>query len=131
MGIIKVVCGIIYKDDQILICRRKQEKSLGGFWEFPGGKVEINESYEESLLRELKEELALEVIIKKPFITHTHHYEQNTIELISYICSTVHSEIQSIDHDQVEWIFVNNLLAYNLAPADIPIAEALIQGQEI
>ncbi|MGJ1538181.1 NUDIX domain-containing protein [Sphingobacterium multivorum] len=55
MDLITVVCGIIFKDDLVLICRRKAEKSLGGYWEFPGGKVEDGESNEESLLRELIE----------------------------------------------------------------------------
>lgn len=53
MGLIKVVCGIIYQDNEIFICRRRPEKSLGGFWEFPGGKVEKGEECEISLLREL------------------------------------------------------------------------------
>lgn len=131
MGTIKVVCGIIYKDDTVLICRRKPEKSLGGFWEFPGGKVDLNESYEESLIRELKEELALEVKIKRPFITHTHQYGENSIELISYICTTSQDKIQSTDHDQIEWIYTINLLDFKLAAADIPIAKALINSEEI
>lgn len=53
MDLITVVCGIIFKDDLVLICRRKAEKSLGGYWEFPGGKIEDSESNEESLLRKL------------------------------------------------------------------------------
>ena len=60
---IKVVCGIIYKDEKKFICRRKPSKSLGGYWEFPCGKIEQYESHKDSLKRELMEELQMEVEI--------------------------------------------------------------------
>jgi len=72
MATIKVVCGIIFKNDLVLICRRKPEKSLGGDWEFPGGKVKASESYEESLRRELIEELNLTIKIKRHFRSAIH-----------------------------------------------------------
>ncbi len=127
MDIIKVVCGIIIKDNRVLICRRKVEKSLGGYWEFPGGKVEDSESYEESLKRELVEELGLEVSIDSHFMNNTHRYEKATIELIAFKCSTDQTEIKSIDHDQIEWVDPTMLLDWKLAPADVPIAKALIK----
>jgi len=127
MNIIKVVCGIIFKDDLVLICRRKSEKSLGGYWEFPGGKVEGTESYEDSLTRELIEELNLKVEIKQHFFNTVHHYEKITIELISFICETENIATESTDHDQLEWVEVSDLLNWKLAPADIPIAKELIE----
>lgn len=128
MAITKVLCGLILKDNQILICRRKPEKSLGGYWEFPGGKLEEDETYEECIARELREELDLIVTVKDHFKTVIHHYDQKTIELISYICETEYSEIKLVDHDKIEWIEVPHLLKWNLAPADIPIAGALIES---
>ncbi|WP_286848860.1 MULTISPECIES: (deoxy)nucleoside triphosphate pyrophosphohydrolase [Sphingobacterium] len=127
MAITKVVCGIIFKDDLVLICRRKPEKSLGGYWEFPGGKVEEGESYEESLLRELIEELNLKVKIKQRFFDTVHHYDNGDIELISFICETKNIATGSTDHDQLEWVEVSDLLNWKLAPADIPIAKELIE----
>ncbi|WP_333888144.1 (deoxy)nucleoside triphosphate pyrophosphohydrolase [Sphingobacterium siyangense] len=127
MNIIKVVCGIIFKDDLVLICRRKPEKSLGGYWEFPGGKIEDSESYEESLLRELIEELNLKVEIKEHFFDTVHHYDDGAIELISFICETSGTVVESTDHDLVEWVKVSDLLNWKLAPADIPIAKELIE----
>jgi len=127
MATIKVVCGIILCNDKVLICRRKPEKSLGGYWEFPGGKVEDGESYEESLLRELIEELNLKVEIKEHFFDTVHHYDNGAIELISFICETSGTVLESTDHDLVEWEKVENLLNWKLAPADIPIAKALIE----
>ncbi|GAA0882868.1 (deoxy)nucleoside triphosphate pyrophosphohydrolase [Sphingobacterium siyangense subsp. cladoniae] len=127
MATIKVVCGIIICNDEVLICRRKPEKSLGGYWEFPGGKVEDGESYEESLLRELIEELNLKVKIKQHFFDTVHHYDKGAIELISFICKAENIATESTDHDQLEWVKVENLLNWKLAPADIPIAKELIE----
>ena len=127
MDLITVVCGIIFKDDLVLICRRKPEKSLGGYWEFPGGKVEDGESNEESLLRELIEELNLKVKIKQHFFDTVHQYDNGAIELISFICETENIASESTDHDQLEWVNVSDLLGWKLAPADIPIAKELIE----
>lgn len=127
MDLIKVVCGIIFKDDLVLICRRKPEKSLGGYWEFPGGKVEDGESNEESLLRELIEELNLKVKIKQHFFDTVHQYDNGAIELISFICETENIASESTDHDQLEWVKISDLLNWKLAPADIPIAKELIE----
>lgn len=127
MANIEVVCGIIFKDNLVLICRRKPEKSLGGYWEFPGGKVEGTESYEDSLTRELIEELNLEVEIKQHFFNTIHHYEKIIIELISFICETENIATDSTDHDQLEWVKVEDLLNWKLAPADVPIAKELIE----
>lgn len=126
MDIVKVVCGIIFKNGLVLICRRKPEKSLGGFWEFPGGKVEKLESCEESLLRELVEELSLKVEIKQRFKSVIYHYDKASIELISFICHTENTVVESTDHDQIEWVKVEELLSRKLAPADMPIASELI-----
>jgi len=131
MGMTKVLCGLIIKDQQILICRRKPEKSLGGYWEFPGGKLEEGETYEECLARELQEELDLRVTVKNHFKTVIHQYDLKTIELISYRCETEDAAIKLVDHDQIEWIEVPDLLKWNLAPADVPIAEALIEAYKL
>ncbi len=126
MDTIKVVCGIIFKEDKVLICRRKSDKSLGGYWEFPGGKVEKGERYEESLNRELNEELGMKVDVYGIFATNMHKYETFTVELISYKCNFIEANFNLTDHDLIEWINVKDLVNWNLAPADIPIANELI-----
>lgn len=125
MDSIKVVCGIIYKDDKVFICRRKMEKHLGGYWEFPGGKVEPNEHETDCLSRELQEELEMAVHIKDYFATSNHSYESITIELIAYNCDLVHYSSKLTDHDKFEWVTPDNLLDWKLAPADIPFAKKL------
>jgi len=131
MDTVKVVCGVIFKEDKkMLLCRRKAEKSLGGYWEFPGGKVEANESESDALVRELREELSILVEIKKHFKTIIHKYENVQIELIAYCCEFIQADFVLIDHDEIQWVEKTKLLNFNLAPADIPIAKALIaQGR--
>lgn len=129
MDTVRVVCGIIFKEDKILLCRRKAEKFLGGYWEFPGGKVETNESESDALIRELKEELSIQIEIKKHFKTIIHQYEQIQIELIAYTCQFIQADFILMDHDSIQWVKKTELLSFNLAPADIPIARALVTSE--
>jgi len=131
MDTVRVVCGVIFKEDKILLCRRKAEKPLGGYWEFPGGKVDPDESESDALNRELKEELAMQVEINTHFKTIIHQYENIKIELIAYSCEFVQADFILTDHDAIQWVEKRRLLSVNLAPADISIAEALISNDNI
>jgi 8-oxo-dGTP diphosphatase len=126
MDMINVVCGVIHKSNQIFIAKRKPEKSLGGFWEFPGGKVEVGEKFEDTLIRELHEELGMKVKLDEYLTSIEHNYENFKIKLIAYKCEFVNASFKMTDHDQYEWVCVENLLSWKLAPADIPIAEFVI-----
>ena len=123
---IKVVCGIIYNNDRIFLCRRKSHKQLGGYWEFPGGKLENNEKPEDALKRELNEELEMTVDNLEYFETVIHKYENFKIELIAYKCELIKTSYTLKDHDKFEWIKRSELINKKLAPADIPIAKHLI-----
>ena len=125
MKVIKVVCGIIWKDEKIFIARRKPEKYLGGFWEFPGGKQEMHETAEESLVRELNEELGMKVIVVKHFKTVFHKYEKFTIELIAFLCQFKEATFIMTDHDKYFWISIDELESWKLTPADVPIAKEI------
>lgn len=125
MAIVDVTCGLIFRNDRIFVCRRKPEKSLGGYWEFPGGKVESDEIPEECLVRELQEELGMEVLVREEFMTNEHSYEHITIRLIAYTCELVSFSKTLTDHDKYEWAYMSQLANLNLAPADIPIAQAI------
>jgi 8-oxo-dGTP diphosphatase len=129
MGIIKVVCGIIFKDDKIFLCRRNAKKSLAGYWEFPGGKIELAEVAMDALSRELYEELGMKVKIIKHFKTVVHQYDTFAIELMAYICQFQEANYTLTDHDMYEWVNKRDLNKWNLAPADIPIANAIINGE--
>jgi len=122
---IRVVCGIIYKHNKILLTRRKKEKSLGGFWEFPGGKVEDGESDKDALKRELKEELNLEVYDLDFSSENIHNYDEFVIHLIGYKCKAKSDPGKLTDHDKYEWVGVSELREYNLAKADRPLLKSI------
>ncbi|SEW35219.1 8-oxo-dGTP diphosphatase [Chitinophaga sp. YR573] len=128
MGTIKVICGIIFKDDKIFLCRRNANKSLAGYWEFPGGKIESGETDVDALSRELHEELGMKVKIIEHFKTVIHPYDAFTIELIAYTCQFQEANYTLTDHDKYEWVDVKDLNKWNLAPADIPIANAILEN---
>lgn len=108
------------------MARRRPEKHLGGYWEFPGGKIELNETHEESLIRELREELGMEVIVEKYFLSVHHDYENFSIELTSFLCQFISANFNMTDHDKFEWVLIKELKDRKLAPADKPIAIELL-----
>jgi 8-oxo-dGTP diphosphatase len=119
MKSIKVVCGIIWKDGQVLIARRKPEKSLGGYWEFPGGKLELGETAEAALIRELKEEMGMTLSNLRYYGTHTHQYDSLSIELLAYECDFVDATFELTDHDEIVFSAPQKLKKHSIAPADI------------
>jgi 8-oxo-dGTP diphosphatase len=123
---IKVVCGIIREDDKIFIAKRKANIHLGGYWEFPGGKIKDSESPEDALKRELIEELGMEVIVKKFVTKQLHHYSDFSIELLAYDCEFIRATFSLIDHDQIEWIKLTDLKDFRMAPADISIVNWIL-----
>ncbi|SNR14282.1 (deoxy)nucleoside triphosphate pyrophosphohydrolase [Tenacibaculum jejuense] len=125
---IKVVCGIIYKKDKILLCRKKKDKNLGGLWEFPGGKIELNEIPEKALTRELIEELGMHVKILNHFSTTIHNYETFSVKLLSYKCDFIKASFELTDHDKYEWLNLSELSNKKIVPADIKIINKLKQG---
>lgn len=129
MKTIKVVCGIIEKDGLIFIARRKEGKSLAGFWEFPGGKVEETETEPEALERELFEELGMKVEVHELVGQNRHDYAEIKINLIAYRCAFKEANYVLWDHDQYLWERKENLLTYNMAPADVPIIEYILKDR--
>lgn len=123
---IKVVCGIIWKDQLVFIAKRKLEKSQGGLWEFPGGKLEEHENPDTALIRELLEELGMQVNISHFFGSHVHHYESISIELLAYECEFVSATFKLTDHDEFKFILPKELKNYPMAPADQFIVDKLL-----
>ncbi len=125
MKAVKVVCGIIWQEGKVFIARRKPEKSLGGFWEFPGGKIEVAEDAKQALIRELKEELKMNVLVGELFGEHIYPYDTFNIHLIAYECTFVDAEFHLTDHDQYEFVAPQVLSEFRLAPADLYFMEKL------
>jgi len=124
---IDVVAAILQnKEGQVLIARRKRGRALEGYWEFPGGKVERGESPEQSLKRELKEEMDIEIEVTEYVGENVHRYERGAIRLLAFNGKITKGDISLIDHDEYAWVHIDKLMDFKLAPADIPIVELLI-----
>ena len=128
---IRVVAGVISHGDQVLACRRRAEKSEGGLWEFPGGKIEPGESPEEALARELKEELNISATIENRVIRATTQRGSVVIDLDVYRATVASGSITaSTDHDVLRWLPIAALPSLTWAPADLPAITALIAAAE-
>jgi len=125
MVTIKVVCGIIEHKGKIFICRRKEGKSLAGHWEFPGGKIEPNETPEEALKRELSEELEMDVVVKNYSGLSSFTYESFHCDLYAYRCELVNYSGVLIDHDAYLWADMGELRTLKMSPADLPLIELI------
>jgi 8-oxo-dGTP diphosphatase len=125
---IAVVGAVISKNGKILSAQRKIESKLGGLWEFPGGKIEANETARNALRRELKEELDVEIEIGREICTIVHEYEFATIELTTFECFMLGKNIVLHEHEAVKWLGIDELESVNWAPADIPTINLLKGG---
>ena len=122
---INVTAAIIKRNGRVLIAKRSSTSSLPNKWEFPGGKIEPGETPEECLKRELWEEFEINVTVEYFFAESVYTYQHGTIKLIAYKVLT-DEDINILNaHDAVQWVPANQLLEYDLAPADITIAKEL------
>ena len=129
MMIISVVCAIIEKDDLVLCAQRSESMSLPEKWEFPGGKVEGKENFENALKREILEELNahIEVLDAMPICEHSYNPDQ-IIQLIPFRCRIMNDETpMNIEHKEIRWVKKMHLRQLDWAPADIPIVDLLLQ----
>ncbi|MCM3128057.1 (deoxy)nucleoside triphosphate pyrophosphohydrolase [Paenibacillus provencensis] len=123
---IEVAAAIIEETDgRMLIARRREGKSQAGLWEFPGGKIEVGESPELCLIRELQEEMNIKIEPYAFFAVNEHTYDTVTIRLIAYKARILGGTIQLSDHDEYKWVQAGELTQYQFAPADIPFVEQL------
>lgn len=109
------------------MAQRPAHKHLGLKWEFPGGKVEPNETPESALLREITEELGCAIVVTQPLPRFTHDYGAVVIEMIPFVCALVATSCAPHPHEHValRWVTREELQAIDLAPADWPVVAAL------
>ena len=124
--IIKVIAGIIFKKDKILIGRRSPIESLSGMWEFPGGKQEAGETIEATIARELKEELAIEVQVGEQLIALDHAYSHKKLRFVVHVCRWIAGEPKPLASQQVRWVKANLLAEYSFPAANSRMIDALI-----
>lgn len=117
--------GVIWRQGKVLVARRPRHKLLGGLWEFPGGKAEGDESIDQTLKRELREELDVEVIIKEPIGQFSHAYTHFRIEVVAFACRLAKGEPKPLEHTQLAWRRPAELARLPMGKIDRSIAQAL------
>ena len=127
---IEVVAAVIENENQYLCVQRNANKYdyISYKYEFPGGKVEINETNEEALIREIQEELNLEIQIQKHIITVEHTYPDFKISMHTYLCNS-HNRILTLnEHIDHKWLAKADLPSLDWAAADVPIVDYLLKN---
>lgn len=124
---IRVVCAIIHQENKILAVQRSEKMTLPLKWEFPGGKIEENESEVDCIKREIKEELNIDIEIKKRLTPSLHSYEDFSIELIPYISLYQSGVLTLNEHKQRLWLDKEALINLDWAEADVPIVNEYIK----
>jgi mutator protein MutT len=128
-----VVAAVIRKGEKILITKRLKDSFMGGRWEFPGGKVECDEDYEQALVREITEELGVKITIIELFHLNHHVYDSDggkkrKVLLISYEAEIPvgEGEIQCIGVQEYKWVLPAELKDYDFVDGDIPVIKRLL-----
>ncbi len=120
--IVPVVCALIIDSRaQVLVAKRGENQKNPGMWEFPGGKVDQDESEENALKRELEEELGIRVKTGSRLDSVLYDYQEFAIELIPFVCRIAGGEIVPCEHQEVRWITPPQAVSLLWAPADIPV----------
>ncbi len=120
-----VAAVILTKNKQILIAKRPDNKPQGGFWEFPGGKIERDETPTEGLFRELKEELAISILEMRPFIKLEHEYPERSIILDVWIVEKFTGNARGNEGQTIAWVSIDQLNQYQFPEANRLIVDKL------
>ncbi len=121
----KVTAAVIQENGRVLIGRRKPGRHMGGKWEFPGGKIEPGETPQESLARELLEELAIKVRIGEFLCNAFYQGDGVSLELLVYSVERVEGEPALIEHQELRWVRPDELSVFDLADSDRKVVERL------
>lgn len=125
--ILVAACALVDADGRVLIAQRPEGKQLAGLWEFPGGKLEPGEPPEEALIRELKEELDIEVAkaCLAPFVFASHSYETFHLLMPLWLCRRWSGTLRAREHQALAWVKPARLGEYPMPPADEPLVAYL------
>lgn len=125
--VLVVACALLDKDNRILLAQRPEGKSLAGLWEFPGGKLEQGETPEAALIRELREELSIEVKADclSPLTFASHSYEKFHLLMPLYICRRFQGEVRGAEGQKLKWVYARDLGLYEMPEADKPLVPIL------
>jgi 8-oxo-dGTP diphosphatase len=126
--VLVAACALVDADGRVLIAQRPAGKPMAGLWEFPGGKIEPDELPEQSLIRELKEELG--IVVKEdclaPLTFASHAYADFHLLMPLYICRRWDGTVAPLEAQQLAWVKPNRLRDYPMPPADVPLISHLM-----
>jgi 8-oxo-dGTP diphosphatase len=127
--VLVAACALVDADGRVLIAQRPAGKAMAGLWEFPGGKIEPGEPPEQSLVRELKEELGIVVKVAclAPLAFASHPYPDFHLLMPLYICRRWEGTVTSQEGQKIAWVRPNRLRDYPMPPADTPLISHLMQ----
>ena len=128
--VIDVSAALIFRGGKLLITRRPTKAHLGGLWEFPGGKREPDETFEQCLVREIREELGVEISVGELFESVTHAYPEKTVHLKFFVCHLLDGEPQPLGCEAVKWAGKSELAEYKFPAADAKLLEKLRDALE-
>jgi 8-oxo-dGTP diphosphatase len=120
-----VVAGALFQGNRVLIAQRPAGKPMAGWWEFPGGKVDAGETSYAALVRELREELGIEVRAADELIKYAHSYPERTVHLELWHVTDYCGAVRSLDGQALQWVEVEQLEHVGLLEGDGPMIEAL------
>lgn len=126
--VLVAACALVDIDGRVLLAQRPEGKSMAGLWEFPGGKIEHGERPEETLIRELKEELGITVRedCLAPLTFASHSYPDFHLLMPLYVCRRWEGMIAPTEGQRITWVKPNRLRDYEMPPADIPLVSHLM-----
>lgn len=127
---IAVAAGLVFHHGRLLIAQRRAGDHLGGLWEFPGGKREPGETFEDCLRRELREELGIEVLVGQRVACIEHSYPDRTVHLEFFRCRLQSGTPQPLGCADVAWITAAEISKYTFPPADAQLLTRLREDQE-
>lgn len=123
--ITEVVAALIWDGDRFMACQRPAHKARGLLWEFVGGKVEPGETKEQALIRECREELAVTVAVRDVFMDVVHEYPDLTVHLTLFNAAIADGIPQKLEHNDIQWLTVDEIDKFEFCPADEEILERL------
>ena len=121
----EVVAALIWDKDKFMICQRPVTKSCALLWEFVGGKVEEDETKEQALIRECREELGITLSVGDIFTETTHQYPDITVHLTLFNAAILEGTPQKLEHNDIRWITPEEIPQYNFCPADKDILKLI------
>ena len=126
--VLVVACALVDADGRVLLTERPAGKSMAGLWEFPGGKIETGERPEETLIRELKEELG--IVVREPCLAPltfaSHGYEDFHLLMPLYVCRRWEGTVTALEGQRLAWVRPNRLRDFPMPPADEPLVSHLM-----